>query len=69
MLQLSERELDVTLQIVQAYFGAVLPDRVVEISEAALEEANKQLDHVQKTHKAGNASEMDVLNSAARANR
>ena len=61
-LQLTERELDVTLQIVQAYYGAVLADRVVEISEAALEEANKQLDHVQKTHKAGNASEMDVLN-------
>jgi outer membrane protein TolC len=61
-LQLTERELDVTLQIVQAYYGAVLADRVVEISEAALEEATKQLDHVQKTHQAGNASEMDVLN-------
>ena len=61
-LQLTERELDVTLQIVQAYYGAVLADRVVEISEAALEEANKQLDHVRKTYAAGNASEMDVLN-------
>lgn len=61
-LQLTERQLDVTLQIVEAYYGAVLADRVVEISEAALEEANKQLDHVRKTHAAGNASEMDVLN-------
>ena len=61
-LQLTERQLDVTLQIVEAYYGAVLADRVVEISEAALEEANKQLVHVQKTHAAGNASEMDVLN-------
>jgi outer membrane protein TolC len=61
-LQYTERQLDVTLQIVEAYYGAVLADRVVEISEAALEEANKQLDHVTKTHKAGNASEMDVLN-------
>ena len=61
-LQLSERELDVTLQIVQAYYGAVLADRVAEISEAALEEANRQLDHVRKTYAAGNASEMDVLN-------
>src|SRR5262245_3438575 len=56
-LQLTERQLDVTLQIVEAYYGAVLADRVVEISEAALEEANKQLDHVRKTHAAGNASE------------
>jgi len=61
-LQLTERELDVTLQIVQAYYGAVLADRVVEISVAALDEANKQLDHVRKTHVAGNASELDVLN-------
>jgi outer membrane protein TolC len=61
-LQLTERQLDVTLQIVEAYYGAVLADRVVEISEAALEEANKQLDHVQKKHAAGNSSEMDVLN-------
>ena len=61
-LQLTERELDVTLQIVQAYYGAVLADRVVEISEAALEEANKQLDHVRKTYAAGNALELDVLN-------
>ena len=60
-LQYSERQLDVTLQIVEAYYGAVLADRVVEISDAALEEANRQLDHVTKTHKAGNASEMDVL--------
>ena len=61
-LQLTERELDVTLDIVQAYYGAVLADRVVEISVAALDEANKQLDHVQKKHAAGNAAELDVLN-------
>ena len=61
-LQLTERQLDVTLQIVEAYYGAVLADRVVDISVAALEEANKQLDHVQKKHAAGNSAELDVLN-------
>lgn len=59
---LRERELEVSLDVLQAYYGAVLAERVAEITAAALEEANEQLRHVQKTHAAGNASEMDVLN-------
>ena len=60
-LQLTERELEVSLEIVQAYYGAVLADRIAEISVAALESANEHLDHVRRTRSAGNASDLDVL--------
>src|SRR5262249_9591952 len=61
-LQLGERQLDIALQIVEAYYDAVLGDREAEITAAALEQANVQLEHARRRHEAGQASALDVLN-------
>jgi outer membrane protein len=61
-LQSTERELDVTLEIVEAYYAALLAERSVEITTAALDQANRQLDHVRAKHAAGNESDLEVMN-------
>src|SRR5262245_58383081 len=60
-LTLTEQQLDVSLQIVQAYYDAVLSARVADISAASVEQANQQLNDVQLAHQAGKASALDVM--------
>ncbi len=52
---------DVAVQVKEAYYGAVLADRSVEIVEASVELAQEHLDQVRLQHEAGRASELEVL--------
>lgn len=60
-LQLTESELDVSLQVVQAYYDAILAERLSEIADASLAQADTQLQHVQLQQRMGNKAELDVL--------
>ncbi len=62
--QLTDQQLDVTLQIVTAYHTAVLNERLAEIATASFEEANRQLQQVRLREAAGNAARLDVLRAA-----
>lgn len=63
-VQLSDRTLDVVLQIVVAYNSAVLNERLAAIAASAFEEADKQYAQVKLREAAGNASRLEVLRAA-----
>ncbi|MBL0937373.1 MAG: TolC family protein [Gemmatimonadaceae bacterium] len=62
--QLSDRSLDVILQIVIAYNTAVLNERLANIATSAYEEADRQYEQVRLREAAGNASRLDVLRAS-----
>ena len=58
---LEETVHDVAVQVKEAYYGAVLADRTVEIVEASVELAEAHLEQVRLQFDAGRASELEVL--------
>ncbi|GAB1342492.1 TolC family protein [Gemmatimonas sp.] len=62
--QLTDRTLDVVLQVVVAYNTAVLNERLAAIASQSFEEANKQYAQVRLREAAGNASRLEVLRAA-----
>lgn len=62
--QLTDRSLDVILQIVIAYNTAVLNERLAAIATSAYEEADRQYEQVRLREAAGNASRLDVLRAS-----
>ncbi len=62
--QLTDKTLDVVLQVVVAYNTAVLNERLAAIATQSFEEANKQYAQVRLREAAGNASRLEVLRAA-----
>ncbi len=58
--QQTETRLDFVLNICQAYYGAVLSDKMAEIAEAQIDQTEAQLKNVRLQRQAGNASDLDV---------
>jgi outer membrane protein TolC len=59
--QATEQRLDVALNIIQAYYDAVLADRLATIVGESAEQLNSQAKQVTLVRAAGNASDLDVL--------
>lgn len=59
--QATEQRLDVALNIIQAYYDAVLADRLATIVAASAEQLAAQSRQVNLVRAAGNASDLDVL--------
>jgi outer membrane protein TolC len=57
----TDEELEVTLRVREAYLGAQLADRGVEIAALGLQQATTQLQRVRLRQEAGEASEYDLL--------
>lgn len=59
--QATEQRLDVALSIIQAYYDAVLADRLATIVTGSAEQLTAQARQVNLVRSAGNASDLDVL--------
>jgi outer membrane protein len=59
-LQAAEVGANISLQVTEAYYGAVLAEEMVGIAEASLRQAEEHLERVRIQKRAGNASELDV---------
>ncbi len=62
--QLTDKTLDVVLNVVVAYNTAVLNERLAAIATQSFEEADKQYAQVRLREAAGNASRLEVLRAA-----
>lgn len=60
-LQAAETGADISLQVTEAYYGAVLAEEMVRIAEASLQQAEEHLERVQLQRRAGNVADLDVL--------
>jgi outer membrane protein TolC len=60
-VSVAQAKAQAALDAVQAYFDAVLTDKLLGIARASLEQAEKVLQQVQTNRQAGNAPEFDVL--------
>ncbi|MGH7631361.1 MAG: TolC family protein [Gemmatimonadales bacterium] len=58
---LTAAEAQLVLDVTQAYYDALLADRLVTIAEATLEQADGTLAETQLAHEVGNTSEFDLL--------
>jgi outer membrane protein TolC len=58
---LTAAEAQLVLDVTQAYFDALLADRLVAIAEASLEQADTTLSQTQLARDVGNTSEFDLL--------
>jgi len=56
-----DRKAEVRMQVREAYLGALLADRAVEIAELGLEQADTQLRRVRARQEAGQTAEFDLL--------
>lgn len=59
--QASEQRLSLALSVVEAYYGAVLADRLATIVDLSANQLEQQLAQVRLIRSAGNASDLDVL--------
>ncbi|MBI4551849.1 MAG: TolC family protein, partial [Candidatus Latescibacteria bacterium] len=59
--QLREQQWEIALQVKKAYYDALLTRQVADIARLSLDQAERQLDHVQRQHQAGNLSDFDLL--------
>ncbi|MHB8523310.1 MAG: TolC family protein [Limisphaerales bacterium] len=58
--QETETRLDLVLNICQAYYGAVLAERLAEIAQVQIDQLDAQLKDIRLQRQAGNASDLDV---------
>lgn len=57
----TEQRLDLTLAVIEAYYGAVLADRLADIVSLSAGQLSAQLAQIRLIRAAGNASDLDVL--------
>ena len=60
-VELTSQEAQLKLDVTQAYFDAVLSDRLVAIAEAALGQADRTLENTRLARQVGNTAEFELL--------
>ncbi|MGD9899402.1 MAG: TolC family protein [Calditrichaceae bacterium] len=64
--QLRDKEDDIVLQSLEAYFNLMLASSLIDVNSQSVEAAKANLDQVEKFYEAGAASKLDYLRAKAR---